>query len=730
MKTETPIHDGFVPVEPRGRRKRRRPSGEAPPLPRDLKRSGRLLLWSIGAIFLLLLCVAFIANLGEHLDRLEGEIVRWVSTLRTDALTKVARGIETAISAPTMIVLRWSVVLLLLTFKRFRHLFVFLGSILLVGFITTNLGLLFVRSRPLDVDIIGRWQGSSVPSRPAAAVAVTLLGIIYSLLVHGRQRNIGKWVAFFVIIAFAANRIYLGVDHPIDLAVGILFGVAVPVVAFRTLTPNDVFPVSYRRGRTAHLDIEGVRGAAIRSAVSDQLGLSIVDMKAFGLAGSGGSTPMRLEIEGRQDRYVFAKLYAANHLRADRWYKLGRTLLYGRLEDEASFSTVRRLVQYEDYMLRVMRDAGVNGPRPYGFVEITPEREYVIVMEMIEGAQELLDTPMTDATILNGLEEIRKLWDAGLAHRDIKPSNILTRDDDVFLIDVAFGQARPSPWRQAVDLANMMLVLGMASDPERVYRLACTIFTPDEIAEAFAATQRVTMPSQSRQMLRKAHRDLVGEFRKLAPPRRPVAIQRWSLRRASLTAACLMGAIVLVAMAAGNLRGAGLTEPPEATRASFALVVRSPDCAGLLGLEPSMLVAQSVPSATYVPCIKAIPQGWQYHGMDVQNGKTKIFFDSDRSVGQDSQHELVVALQPSCTAKGKEMSSEHPGMRRFDDVTPGSDEFSGFRRFTFEGGCIVYRFDFDGDDWPNFVSAASLAIDFRSRDALNRLVEDRLGLSL
>ena len=56
------------------------------------------------------------------------------------------------------------------------------------------------------------------------------------------------------------------------------------------------------------------------------------------------------------------------------------------------------------------------------------------------------------------------------------------------LIDVAFVQVRPSPWRQAVDLANMMLVLAVRTDAERVYERALRFFTPDEIAEAFAAT--------------------------------------------------------------------------------------------------------------------------------------------------------------------------------------------------------------------------------------------------
>ena len=50
---------------------------------------------------------------------------------------------------------------------------------------------------------------------------------------------------------------------------------------------------------------------------------------------------------------LFAKLYAMSHVRSDRWYKLGRTILYGRLEDEHRFSSVRRIVQHEDYVLHV-----------------------------------------------------------------------------------------------------------------------------------------------------------------------------------------------------------------------------------------------------------------------------------------------------------------------------------------------------------------------------------------
>ena len=94
--------------------------------------------------------------------------------------------------------------------------------------------------------------------------------------------------------------------------------------------------------------------------------------------------------------------------------------------------------------------------------------------EFFGGAQEIGDAEVNDEIIDEGLALIRKLWDSGLAHRDIKPANLLVRDGHLQLIDVAFAQVRPSPWRQAVDLANMMLVLAVRTDADRVYDARCS----------------------------------------------------------------------------------------------------------------------------------------------------------------------------------------------------------------------------------------------------------------
>ena len=191
-----------------------------------------------------------------------------------------------------------------------------------------------------------------------------------------------------------------------------------------------------------------------------------------------------------------------SHLRADRSYKFARALRYGRLEDEKPFSTVRRLVQQEDYVLSLMQRAGLPSPQPYGVAELTPEREYLIVFEFLDGATELGEADVDDAVIDEGLAIVRKLWDANLAHRDIKPANLLVRGGKLYLIDVFFAQLHPSPWRQAVDLANMLLCLALRSSPQQVYQRALRRFSVGEINEAFAAARGLALPSQLRRMMR------------------------------------------------------------------------------------------------------------------------------------------------------------------------------------------------------------------------------------
>ncbi|HEY7605861.1 MAG TPA: RIO1 family regulatory kinase/ATPase [Actinomycetes bacterium] len=540
--------------------RRRRPSGEAPPLPRTLNRSGRMWLAAAGAVLVLWAAIVMNQRTAQLVLIYDNRVVEWFAGLRTGLLTDVMQTVHALGSRWILRVLFWSTVVVLVVLRRFRHLFVFLGATLAVTALTGFFAYLFVWPRPLGVEILGDWSGYAHPSRQVAALTATLMGMLYSLAPTGRLRRVGKPVIAGLVTALSVSLVYLATNSPSDVVIAAVIGVTIPLVAFRLITPNEVFPVTWHHGSSAHLDVGGRRGQAIHQALEDQLGVQVAEVKPFGLSGSAGSTPLRVKVKGDPPSWLFAKLYAGSHLRSDRWYKLGRTLLYGRLEDEKPFNTVRRLVQQEDYALRLMHGAGVRSPEPFGIVEITPEREYLVVTEFFTDAQEIGDLEKVDDAIIDdGLRIIRRLWDAGLAHRDIKPANLLVREGRVHLIDVFFAEVRPSPWRQAVDLANMMLVLATRSSPEQVYARARLHFNDDEIAEAFAATSGITMPSQLRKAMRDQGRDLHAEFVALLPRRYPpVAIQRWSLRRVGLMIGVVLLALLALAAALNSFSSAGL----------------------------------------------------------------------------------------------------------------------------------------------------------------------------
>ena len=310
---------------------------------------------------------------------------------------------------------------LLMWFRRWRHLIMFLVGLAVLGSVAEGASSFAARPRPFDVEALAYWEGYSAPSLAIAALTAVLIGITYTLVVPGPPRRAAKLVTAVIVAVVGLARIQLGIDHLTDVIFGAILGVAIPVAIFRAFVPNQAFPVAYGpRGKTAHLDVGGRRGEAIRHAVQDQIGLTINDMKLIGLEGSGGSTPLKLEVtdEDGVDRSIFAKLYAKNHVRADRWYKLGRFMLYGRMEDERPFQSVRRFVEYEDYTLRLLGDFGIATPEPYGVVEITPELEYLIAMQFFEDAVEIGEAVIDERIIDEGLQLVRRMWDVGIAHRE------------------------------------------------------------------------------------------------------------------------------------------------------------------------------------------------------------------------------------------------------------------------------------------------------------------------
>jgi len=284
----------------------------------------------------------------------------------------------------------------------------------------------------------------------------------------------------------------------------------------------------------------------------------------------------------------------------------------------------------------------------------------------------------------------------------------------VRLIDTFLTEVHSTPWRQAVDLANMMLVLALGASPERVYQRALHQFTVDDIGEALAVRQGRAMPSQVRELLSVQAADLHAEFIRLLPSLpRPVRLQRWSVRRVGLWA-LILALLVLAALNPTQFFG---NEAAVAT----PLGVKDVGCGDL---EPLWLMAQSVPSASLVPCMRGLLAGWVVGDVAVNDGRSVITLHNDRA----GPRAAVMRLTAACDTTGAAaVAASQPGTHRYSSVERRTDEFSAIVYDRFPGGCVTYRLQSRSDLKGGFASELPLLFGFTSRQALRQALEERSG---
>jgi hypothetical protein len=146
--------------------------------------------------------------------------------------------------------------------------------------------------------------------------------------------------------------------------------------------------------------------------------------------------------------------------------------------------------------------------------------------------------------------------------------------------------------------------------------------------------------------------------------------------------------------------------------------------------EDSILVleAQSVPSATELPCIAELPIGWRFGGSLVRDDGATLWLDHDRA----GVHAVEVELVPSCevgTAVEVPPAADEVGMRAYQEPV-SLDPFVGTRSLVFEGGCIVYRYRFAPGSEPALVIEADRALSTLPRATVAAVVRDDLDLTV
>lgn len=153
----------------------------------------------------------------------------------------------------------------------------------------------------------------------------------------------------------------------------------------------------------------------------------------------------------------------------------------------------------------------------------------------------------------------------------------------------------------------------------------------------------------------------------------------------------------------------------------------SPGLPGCGATERLGLIAQSVPSAGYLPCITALPVGWHSSGLLVESGRTQAELTSDRAAG----HPVRVRLSAGCDpGPATALPPRSPGGRSYLLLSSIAPRYSGMLFDVFPGGCVTYRFDFARDRHIALMAELQSAVGLLARRQLRLELRRELGIEL
>lgn len=143
--------------------------------------------------------------------------------------------------------------------------------------------------------------------------------------------------------------------------------------------------------------------------------------------------------------------------------------------------------------------------------------------------------------------------------------------------------------------------------------------------------------------------------------------------------------------------------------------------------ERLALVAQSVPSAAYVPCLNPLPAGWTASGFAALSSHTSFTLRSNLAPHQP----VTVRLVPACDVTGATATTPRgPGVSTYIKLRTISPLYAGTLSDVFSGGCITYRFGFQRGAHIALIEDFESAVALYSRQELSVQLHRKLGVTL
>jgi hypothetical protein len=137
-------------------------------------------------------------------------------------------------------------------------------------------------------------------------------------------------------------------------------------------------------------------------------------------------------------------------------------------------------------------------------------------------------------------------------------------------------------------------------------------------------------------------------------------------------------------------------------------------------------MAQSVPTAAYVPCVDELPTGWSVRDVDVDDNGTTITLDSDRA-----DRAVEITLAASCEIdSATPIAPSDEGTRTYQLLESISPRYTGRFIDVFPGGCVTSTYDFERGPHVTLITELQQALRLYSRRELGQGLKARFDITL
>lgn len=191
------------------------------------------------------------------------------------------------------------------------------------------------------------------------------------------------------------------------------------------------------------------------------------------------------------------------------FYRVWRRLTLRSITTRRSIQSLRQALEQEALLAYAAIAAGAHAPKLIATSELGPDA-VMLVYEHTGGRSldSLGDEEITDELMRGAWRQVRALQSRRIAHRRLAGDAILVdRSGTVILTDLRGGEIAAGDVVLRMDIAQLLVTLGLRVGAERAVAAAVDVLGPDTVADSLPLLQPIALSRSTRATLRRLARE-------------------------------------------------------------------------------------------------------------------------------------------------------------------------------------------------------------------------------